>query len=693
MRFSIRNLGVTFGVAVAALVAGQVALSVLASQEQVNLTNTAVEIAETNATINQLALPLSFERSITQIGLSLEAPLPPAFRTLLAEQRRLSDDALVRLSQRLQSANHLTDLDRLRSQIREVGDTISALRIRADHALINARTARATNAQRLPGEIIAVIGRLKKISDTVKDENAIIAGRIQTLDLAATATWRIREFGGQARTLFAIAALHRTPMPFSQVADMRELNGRVLLSWEQVQGLKGRLVGDSATSIQNVADAYFEKYSNARQNMYRAADTGAYPYDFETFFNLSSEAMTSVEKAVYVLSAEMVATARRSAAAAFQGLLVQLVLACSFIGIACGLLWFLTIRVALRLSRLERATSLLADGQLDVDTTTAQGSDEIGAVANALSVFKGNAIEKLRLEAVSEAEKAKSVSDKRAAMNELADSFQASVDGVVQSVSTASVTMLSLAKVMSQAVRRASDCSTTIAAASHQATVNVETAAAASEAINRSIAEVSGRASQAAQFSGRAASQALEASDKVAKLADSANMIGEVIKLISGIADQTNLLALNATIEAARAGEAGKGFAVVASEVKNLAQQTANATEKIGAQITRMQDDTSGVVGVIEEISRVVETLNQSSVMIAGAMAKQQAATHDIAQSTTQAAKGTREVSIAINDVSGSVLETGEAAEHVLAAAEALSSQAGHLRTAVNGFVERVRAA
>lgn len=693
MRFSIRNLGVAFGAAVAALVAGQVVISVLASRKQVNLTNTAVEIAETNAALYQLALPLSFERSITQIGLSLDTPLPPVLRTLLVEQRRLSDEALSKLSQRLQSASHLADLDRLVRQAHETRDTITALRIRADHALANAKTARAADALRLPGDIIGVIGHLKTISDSIKDEDAMIAGRIQTLDLAATATWRIREYGGRARTLFSIAALLRTPMPFSQVADMRELNGSVLLSWEQLQSLQGRLTGDSAASIRNVADAYFQRYNQVRQNMYRAAETGAYPYDFEAFFRLSSEAMASVEQAVQVMTTEMVATAHRSAAAASKAFYIQLVLAFAFIGIACGMLWFLVMRVARRLSRLEQATSLLANGHLDVDTAMAKDNDEIGAVAKALGVFKRSAIEKSRLETLSQAEKARSEADKRAAINALADGFEASVEGIVQSVSTASAEMLSLAKAMSEAVRHASDCSTTISAASQQATSNVETVASASEGINQSIADVSSRASQAAEFTGRAASQAVEASDKVAKLAESANMIGEVVKLISGIASQTNLLALNATIEAARAGEAGKGFAVVASEVKNLANQTAKATEQISAQITRMQDDTSGVVGVIEEIGHVVETLDQSAASIARAMEKQHAATQEIARNTTQAAEGTREVSSAIADISGSVLETGKAADQVLAAAEALSTQAGRLRTAVNGFVERVRAA
>jgi methyl-accepting chemotaxis protein len=339
------------------------------------------------------------------------------------------------------------------------------------------------------------------------------------------------------------------------------------------------------------------------------------------------------------------------------------------------------------------AMTELADGRTDTVIPGVGRKDEIGKMAAAVSVFKENALEKARLEAMSEAEKKQAEAEKRKAMFALADGFEASVDGVVQSVSSASTQMLALARGLSEAARRASERSTTVAAASEEATVNVETVAAASEEMSHSIADVSGRITHTAEVTGRAASQAVEASDKVGKLSDSAATISEVIKLISAIADQTNLLALNATIEAARAGEAGKGFAVVASEVKNLANQTAKATEQIGAQITRMQDDTSGVVGAIEEIGRVIETLNQSSASIATAIEQQHAATQEIARNTTQAAEGTRQVSTAITDVSTAVGETGAAAEQVLAAAQALSSQSEVLKGEVREFLTRVRAA
>jgi methyl-accepting chemotaxis protein len=222
-------------------------------------------------------------------------------------------------------------------------------------------------------------------------------------------------------------------------------------------------------------------------------------------------------------------------------------------------------------------------------------------------------------------------------------------------------------------------------------TQNVQTVASATEELAASIREIGNQVTESTGIISGAVEQAEDTNGKVRLLADAAQKIGDVVTLINEIASQTNLLALNATIEAARAGEAGKGFAVVASEVKNLATQTAKATEEIAAQVRAIQDSTDQSAKAIGEISHTINRVNEISTAIASAVEEQGAATQEISRNVQQASSGTAEVTSNIIGVTQASQQTSAGSSQVLSAASELARNGERLRSEVEDFLKTVR--
>ena len=354
-------------------------------------------------------------------------------------------------------------------------------------------------------------------------------------------------------------------------------------------------------------------------------------------------------------------------------------------------LWVILAGVARPLAAITSAMKRVAGGDLQTDVPGAGQSDEIGDLAGALETFKQNGLEKQHLEADHERQKQAAETEKRRTMNQLADGFEASVSGVVDAVSAAATELQAAAQSLSATADQTNHQAGAVASAAELASENVQTVAAATEELASSVGEISRQVGESSRIAGVAVEEANRTNATVSSLSEAAQKIGEVVGLINDIASQTNLLALNATIEAARAGEAGKGFAVVASEVKNLANQTAKATEDIQAQVGQMQTVTGSAVDAIKGITGTIRRMSEITTTIASAVEQQGAATREIAQSVSQASRGTQEVSANIGGVTQAAGETGHMAGSVLGAASDLSQQADRLRGEVDGFVRRVR--
>lgn len=344
------------------------------------------------------------------------------------------------------------------------------------------------------------------------------------------------------------------------------------------------------------------------------------------------------------------------------------------------------------LSSLVGKTRRLAARDYAFDLPEAARKDELGEMARALEALRHGLQDAERLSAEREADHAE-----RAAQAERVEAlvrrFEAEAAQALRSVTEAASQLDRTANGMAETAQDGQERAASVAAASEQASANVQTVAASAEQLAASIAEVARQVTESAQVARRAAEDARATDGSVRGLSESAQRIGEVVRLISDIAGQTNLLALNATIEAARAGEAGKGFAVVASEVKQLAAQTAKATEQIGTQITAMQEETTRAVEAIQGIGRTIEAMTQITAQVAAAAEEQSAATQEITRAVAEAAAGTRDVTRHASDVTRGATRTGDAAVDLRTASGELARQAEALKAEVEGFIAGLRAA
>ncbi|WP_419895927.1 methyl-accepting chemotaxis protein [Roseomonas sp. USHLN139] len=651
----------------------------------------AIELADTTRAAFIALQNTRVERGPLRLALRGAGPADAGLRGTVEPARALAGPALDSLAEacaRLRCA-----AEDGAGRLRQARRALDALRPEADRAALLPLAQRpAGMADRYNATITALVDLLEEFSATLTAQVRARDGQSATLAQIKDAAYATRDAAGLERD-FLINALRDGGFGAEERLAVAALRARAGATWALVTSVAREAPPATQAAIAAAQASYFGRFVALRTGLEQAlAAKRPAAVDAAGINRGIDEATGALVAVADTALADIGAGARAEAAAAGRSLWMLVAGALAIAALGLGAVLLVRWRVLLPLGRLSEALRRLARLDYGFALPDAARADEIGDMSRAVDECR---LGLRRADDLAEQQRAGQAAKdaETARVAALIRGFEAESTELLQAVSGAAAELNATAGELSDTARQGSERAASVAAAAQQASGNVQTVAASADELAASIAEVARQVTGGAEVARRAAEEARGTDATVQGLAAAANRIGDVVKLISDIAGQTNLLALNATIEAARAGEAGKGFAVVASEVKNLASQTARATEEISAQIAAMQGETQRTVDAIAGIARTIETIDASTAAVAAATEEQASATREIGRAVAEAALGTDEASRHAGGVREGSARTGEAAGRVHAASEALNQRAAALRSQVGSFLQGIRAA
>ena len=545
-----------------------------------------------------------------------------------------------------------------------VDEMIQAIGDRRKHAA--ALRKAATDARTIVSAIATALVR-DKVAGEVLEKGMRLVDALLTSNAAATRFLSSRNPADAAAASSELAAVRRALDSLrADTAENRRIQRFVQATGEPLGQFEQALSGIVSTTDRIVAAAALREATGA------ALRDAASTMDARTLAE-QRDAVGAMQKAV------------RSSRD------LGLITSAAALAIGVLLAWLIGSGISGPISQITASMRQLAEGDLEATLLHAERRDEIGAMARAVQVFRDGLARANRL-ASEQASEQSAQTQRTQRLTALNADFESKIGRMVEALSTAATAMNATATRMSQTAEHTKERSVAVAGAAEEASVSVNTAAASAKELSASISEIGRQVGESSDVAAHAVADAERTNRTVQALSTDVQRIGEVVVIIQTIASQTNLLALNATIEAARAGAAGRGFAVVATEVKSLASQTEKATQEIGQKIGHIQAVTADAVKAIEGIVTTIGRMNTIAERIATSISEQNVATQEITRNVEQAASGTRDVTSNIVAVSQAAVESGTAAQSVLASAEQLEREAGSLSAEVTAYLRNMRA-
>ncbi len=685
-----------------------------------------VAIGETVDVLTNAQLALAVERGVTGTALGFETIPDTRFSAMIAKERDSFDAAYTALLENLATLPEFDSKSEQIAAMQKANNAYLALRRTVDSSLLISAELREARLDRAVSSTMTdLIERLRDVRLAVTHSFAPQNPAIEANGQLKYLLWRMQEYASRDWATIGESMATEVPLSSLRLQIVSNYAGHVEAAWQDVKNLieSGLVSPELRPMLDDVRQTFFDDFGYDRDEVYAAAELGeTNPFTAIEWIVKATDALAPVQALAERASALSSALAYENDRAAGVQFWKDVILLIFTLAVGVLSFWLVIQRIVGPMVELSRVMTKLSEGDLDVQVSSTDRSDEIGQMANSVQVFKDNAIEKIRLETAQQEAEERQRRDKeqaeaearerearqrqhdqereqqqreqrRAEMLELADRFEASIMQVVDGLGTAAREMETAAQGLTDTAEETTSRAAVVSTTSDHATNSLQMVASAAEELSASVREISSQTNQSSTAAKDAVFRTERASGDISELVEAARRIGDVVNLINDIAEQTNLLALNATIEAARAGEAGKGFAVVASEVKSLANQTARATSEISGQISGMQGATGKTVEAIEAIRAIIAEIDSTAVSIASAVEEQDASTQEIARNVSEVSAGAQDITRDMAALNEGAATTGAAASQVLGSAQSLARESDELRQQVEEFLATIRAA